>query len=197
MLKEEQLSPPTRTMFVRVDKRGAIATNYAGETSDGEGNVPEAARLVVLLLNEWHEGWSEPHRPVGHEGGADMIADGPLGRLNLQITRVPRDPALWRSAAREGRISRTAQPEEYAADLMNAIRHKADRYSLDVRQSTMLVLDGQRSMAFDCPPVLHAFTAAHLAEARQCGFDDIFLLGAVRFVNLLQPQELSAWITFG
>lgn len=186
-----------RTMFVRIDERGAIVTNYVGEMSDGEGNVEEVATLVVGELNTWGEGWGAPRRPTGGETGADSIADGPLGRLNLQITRVPHNPALWRSVAEDGRVSRTAFATEFADDLMQAIRHKAQRYSPDVRRSTMLVLDGQQSLAFDCPPVLHAFTASHLDEAQSCGFDDVFVLGALRFANLLRPQALSAWLSFG
>lgn len=78
---------------------------------------------------------------------------------------------------------------------MTAIRHKAARYSREVKRATMLMLDGQRDIAFDTPPVLHEFTRSHLDEARTSGFDDIFLLGTTLFMNLLQPQEDNVWFS--
>lgn len=189
--------PPRRSMNFSINDSGEIETSYAGETSDGEGNVAEVANLVVILLNEWGEGWTALRSPDGAETGADMIADGPLGRLHLQVTRVPRDPTLWRKVATDGHVSRAATPEQYAFELIEAIRHKALRYSGEVRAKTVLVLDGQRSMAFDFPLVLHAFTRLHLTEAQSHGFDDVFLLGANNFINLLVPQEDADWFRIG
>jgi hypothetical protein len=184
-------------MHIRVTPDGRLHTSYSGETTKGEGNVEEVANLVVILLNEWGEGWSAPHRPTETESGEDMFAEGPRGRLSLQVTRVPHDPTQWKAVAEDGHTSRVAEPAEYANELIGAIRQKASKYSAEVKATAMLVLDGQRSIAFDTPPVLNAFSEAHLAEAMASGFGDVFLLGCVRFINLLVPHEDSEWFRIG
>ncbi|HYV97820.1 MAG TPA: hypothetical protein VE967_10220 [Gemmatimonadaceae bacterium] len=174
---------------------GRVRVGVSRDATHGEDNCPVVANLVVILLNEWGEGWSNLRTPDGSEDGADMIADGPRGRLRLQITRVPRSPEHWEALSVTGHAARTVAPDELADEMIDAIRHKVARYSPQVRATTMLILDGQNAIGFDLPGVLHSFTRRHITEALASGFDDVFLLGTFRFINLLRPQQDSTWFS--
>lgn len=180
-----------RTTTLQILSDGRLKSGYLGPPSTGEDNAMEVATRVVSILRTWGEVWGDPIRPATEEAGADIIAPGPSGELRLQITRVPRIQAFWRTISEEGHVSTTAAPEEFARQLLDAIRYKRDRYAPSVLACTMLVLDGSQQVAFDTPPVLNAFTRHHLQEAQASGFADIFLLGGFRFVNLLRPQATS------
>lgn len=186
---------PHTTMTLRGLPDGTIQASVSGGATRGEENCATVANLVVILLNEWGESWGSPRIPHGTESGVDMIADGPRGQLRLQITRVPRSTAHWRNLGVDGHTSISATTDEFADELIEAIRQKAGRYPAPIRSTTMLVLDGQHSIGFDLPAVLSAFTRQHLAEAQASGFDNIFLLGTVRFVNLLRPQLDPVWFS--
>jgi hypothetical protein len=176
-------------------KDGRFRVGVSRDPTHGEDNCDVVAHLVVILLNEWGEGWTGLREPEGREEGADRIADGPLGRLRLQITRIPRSMEHWQALSVTGHAERTVSPDDLADEMIEAIRHKVARYSPQVRAATMLVLDGQNALGFDLPPVLHSFTKRHLAEAQASGFDDVFLLGTFRFINLLRPQQDSTWFS--
>ena len=186
---------PQMAMTLGGTADGRFRTSVSRDATHGEDNCADVARLVVILLNEWGEGWGDPRAPGGLEDGADVIADGPRGRLRLQITRVPRSPEHWQALSVAGHAARTSTADDFADEMIAAFRHKMARYSTEVRATTMLVLDGQNAIGFDLPAVLHFFTRRHLAEAQASGFDDVFVLGTVRFINLLRPQHDSVWFS--
>jgi hypothetical protein len=113
----------------------------------------------------------------------------------MQITQVPWDPKYWAQIAKQGHVSVIASPEDLAADLMEAIRGKSGRYSEQDRATLVLVLDATRHVVYDLPATLAAFRERCLEEARCAGFADIFLVGKVRFINLLNPPTGSAWFS--
>ncbi|MBX9929154.1 MAG: hypothetical protein K2X99_09605 [Gemmatimonadaceae bacterium] len=184
---------PIRTLTIGSDPAGMISASHSEQARPGEGNVQEVANLTVLVLNEWGEGWQPPTTPGDANPEIDAMAAGPRGTLRLQVTRVPNSSEYWRRLASEGHVATVQSPEDYAGQLIEAIRSKAARYSAATRSRVVLVLDGQGGIAFDTPPVLRAFTSCHLDEARASGFEDIFLVGVVRFINLLQPHDSDEW----
>jgi hypothetical protein len=173
--------------------QGRVEATYSGDRPTGEDNRHEIARTVVFFLREWGETWDDPFEPTGPEDGADMIATGPTGQLRLQITRVPWSTAYWECIGRTGHVASTGGPDAWAAELIEAIRGKREQYPGDVRTRTVLVLDGSRSLYYDLPPTLTSYRSHYLEEARGSGFEDIFLVGAVRFINLLHPPEGPVW----
>jgi hypothetical protein len=192
---EEPEPPPSRQILIRPASGNRFEVRYSGDRSTGEANGLEIASAVIYFLNESGEQWGAPRETEELDRGADMIAYGPAGKLRLQITRVPWNPELWAEIGRLGHAATVQSADEAAGDLITVIRAKAAKYSSVDRASLVLVLDGTRTPSYDLPPTLAAFRHLHLAEALETGFEDIFLVGLVRFINLLNPPQGPEWFS--
>jgi hypothetical protein len=143
---------------------------------------------VVLILREWGEQWNDPYEPSHGDGLSDALADGPLGRLCLQVTRVPHNSSFWRSLHSDNGVAcMTGSAADFSDALLAAILAKKQRYSAADRANMVLVLDGEALLALDSPAVRRDFTVRHLRTAEQAGFADVFLVTALRLTNLLRP----------
>jgi len=190
--------PPDQTWVIQSRPTGKIDVRYFGPPSTGERDSLAVARDLVLILNEWGEDWDDPRVPLGPERGVDIEAFGPKGHLQLQITRVPRDPRFWGSLSEGEPAHLELGPTAAAAEIMAAIREKANRTAPADRPALTLVLDAQKCLLFELPPVHLAFHDHHLAEAAATGFDDILLVGGTGTVlPLLSPERPSeVWMRF-
>ena len=138
---------PALQMSLVCTPDGRLQIGAMREGSYGEDNTASVANLVVAFLNDAGEQWSAPHLREGDEDGVDMVADGPKGRLRMQIVRVPSTQDHWKNLSVVGHTEASITPDGLADDLILAIRKKVARLSPGVRSITMLVLDGQNALA--------------------------------------------------
>jgi len=72
---------------------------------------------------------------------------------------------------------------------MEVIRGKAARTPPAGRSAITLVLDAQKCILFELPPVHIAFHRFYFTEASALGFEDILLVGPSRVIALLSPEQ--------
>jgi hypothetical protein len=180
---------PELTIVFQATAEGRVHSRTFAPPARGEDNVDEVANLVVILLNEGGESWGPVGRPLDPNTEVDAMARGPHGFLYLQIVRVPVDESFWNGLATTGTGQTESTVAELADHIIQGIRKKARRYSPEVKGRLFLVLDATKGSLYDSPSVIAAYAKAHLTEARSAGFDDVFLLGHSRFVNLLRSPD--------
>lgn len=190
--------PPDRSWYLEAHPNGQMEVRSFGPPSTGERDNLEVAHDLLLILGMFGEEWGEPRVPLGPERGVDVEAFGPKGHLQLQITRVPRDPEFWTSLSAGAPAHQQMNPAAAADEIMGVIREKAIRTPPADRPALTLVLDAQKCLLFELPPVHVAFHDGHLAEATCIGFDDILLVGGTGTVLTLLSRERPSgvWMRF-
>ena len=171
---------------------------YSGPPSHNESDNLSVARTLLSVLNHNGEDWGPPSKPPGSDRGVDMEAFGPLGHLEMQITRVPTNQEFWRSLNQTGHADRFVVATAAADHLMDAVREKAVRVPLMDRATLTLVLDATKSPEFEFPEARQLFFEKHSAAATSFGFADVLMVGVARVDSLLTaPESGNSWFRFG
>ena len=195
-MSEEEFpkGPPLYSMAFRGLPGGEFETTYLGPVPQGEENSDSSVRTLISILNLNGEGWSDPRRLEGRESGVDFEATGPRGTLRLQVTRLPHDPALFKAASRQGHVVRQVDGVRLAAEIWQAVQHKAAKTSAKDRLAITLFLDASRSLGYDLPQTHLEFFQRYQPEALALGFEDILLVGTMSVRAMLTPlQDYSRW----
>jgi len=195
-MSEDELpkGPPSYSIAFRGLPDGQFETTYLGPVPKGENSSESAVHTLIAILNLKGEGWSEPRRVEGREQGIDFEAIGARGTLRLQVTRVPHDPVVLKSASRQGHVVRRVDGVRLAADIWKAVQQKAAKTAQKDRPSITLVLDASRAPGYDMPQTHLEFFQRYQPEAVALGFEDILLVGTMAIRAMLTPlQDYNVW----
>lgn len=139
-----------------------------GEAPRGEEGTLRVGALLVERLNGLGGDWEEPG-PAPEQSDVDVIANGPGGRLEIQVTRVGSE-GLWGDLSRTG----AAQLLPIARDFRSAIARKAARYPVARVGEIVLALNALDAAGYALRAVRGSLPPAEVATY---GFAAVWIVG--------------------
>ena len=97
--------------------------------------------------------------------------------LLMQVVRAETEEEFWRRVAQAGQARREITVAEAADLLINAVRHKKQHYSDQVRAKLVLVVDSGRSPAYTFQPVVDGFKTKYATECAESGYRSVYVVG--------------------
>jgi len=168
-------SRPGTQATATLDDKGNIKLSATGPCPKNEEDSLPACARFVRMLNTEKPIWSEP--VAGTERQADCLSmnvnDG--SKLQMQVVQARIDQTYWRMVDREGAAQVTLDAQQAAEDLMNAVRHKVGKYK-EAGELILLLFAG-RTPEQTFQPVIDAFRKMHLAECKDSGFAQVWVVG--------------------
>ena len=97
--------------------------------------------------------------------------------LLMQVVRAETEEEFWRRVAQAGQARREITVAEAADLVINAVRHKKQHYSDQVRAKLVLVVDSGRSPAYTFQPVVDGFKTKYATECAESGYRSVYVVG--------------------
>jgi hypothetical protein len=160
-----------------LDDQGNVTSVTEKPTPKNEQDSQAICERLVNWLNRSAPLYGEP---VPGSGEVDWLApalhqDGE--NLLMQVGRAETEEEFWCRVAQAGQVRREITVAEAADLLINAVRHKKQHYSDQVRAKLVLVVDSGRSPAYTFQPVVDAFKTKYATECAESGFRSVYVVG--------------------
>ncbi len=161
-----------------LDDQGNVTSVTEKPTPKNEQDGQAICERLVHWLNRAAPVYSEPI--AGSEKEVDWLAPAlhqDREALLMQVVRAETEEEFWRRVAQAGKARREITVAEAADLLINAVRHKKQRYSDQVRAKLVLAVDSGRSPAYTFQPVMNALRAKYATECAESGYRSVYVVG--------------------
>ena len=161
-----------------LDDQGNVISVTEKPTPKNEQDGQAICGRLVNWLNRTAPAHGEP--VAGSEKEVDWLAPAlhqDRENLLMQVVRAETEEEFWHRVAEAGEARREITAAEAADLLINAVRHKKERYSDQVRAKLVLAVDSGRSPAYTFQPVVDAFRAKYATECAESGYRSVYVVG--------------------
>lgn len=156
-----------------------VEFSHRGPPPQNEEGSERVARELVMAINQRTVfAWPAPQRPPGPERGVDCECRSVEGTsLAIQVTRVAADRDVWRKMHTDGYAEGRTKVSALVEAVWRAIQNKFNAAGIG---DICLALDARVSIEAAIPRVADAFKAAHGADLRSLGFQQVWLVGPLQ-----------------
>lgn len=158
------------------DDQGRIKLTATGPSPKNEEDSHQICVRLVESLNSRGADWCEPFEGTRD---VDWCSTNSAGdSLQMQVVRASNNSELWQKINEEGSATVEWNDSTVAQELFDVVQMKADKYPPAQRKSLVLVIDAARTPSHTFQKVLDVFRDQYLRLSRDCGFAQIWLVGA-------------------
>jgi hypothetical protein len=176
-----------------LDDQGNVTSVTEKPTPKNEQDGQAICERLVNWLNRSAPLYGEP---VPGSEEVDWLALAPHQdgeNLLMQVVRAETEEEFWCRVAQAGQARREITVAEAADLLINAVRHKKQHCSDQVRAKLVLVVDSGRSPAYTFQPVVDAFNTKYATECAESGYRSVYVVGPnSELVYRIHPSNLAS-----